>query len=212
MTALGALVGAQGFIGSMIGFEPATRAMRLIMHDQLNDEIDAQAERWLAADLELQAMGFDPGVGQVEVEHVEDANLLEGPHQSYLISPPTAFPMVCVMAYLTRPSATSGFGDQVDSSQITLAIDAFVKSGPVAQGVEAAHETIVHRRIQRTTEAINAVMRRNPALMGAVAPVPSPPLGGIDQAMWLRRDADGPDRYMLQGSRLEYQAQRAASY
>lgn len=212
MTALSALVGAQGAIGGYIGFEPATRAMRLIMASKLNDEIDAQASRWEHADLALQDLGFDAGVGQVEVEHVEKINIFEGPHTSYLFAPPEGFPTISLMAFYTQATPGSSAGDQYDTSQLTLAVETFVKAGPVPKGVELAYETIVHRRIQRTTEAVNAVMRRDPMLMGTVMPVPVPPRGGIDQVMWMRRDDKNTDRHMIQGSRLEYRAERAASF
>lgn len=208
-----ALVGNRGFVEAMIGFETVTRAMRLVMAQGLNAEIDRQSDKWRAADLELQALGFDPGVGQVTVEHVDPSHLHEGPHQSFLKAPPEAFPNVSVMAYLVVPTSTSGFGDQLDSSQLTLSVESMVKAGPVGDGLDTAFETIVHRRIQRMTEAVNAVMRRNPGLLGAVAPIQEPARGGIGQQSWVRREEKGSGpRFMWQGSRLEYTAQRASTF
>jgi hypothetical protein len=46
-------------------------------------------------------------------------------------------------------------------------------------GTEVAHETIVHRRIQRTTEAVNNVIRRDATLLGTVLPQQAPCRGGI---------------------------------
>lgn len=215
------LSGNRLFPESMIGFESATRAMRLVLLDQLNDEIDRQSERWNAADLELQTLGLDPGVGQVNVEHVPDENLHEGPHLPLLTAPIERFPNVSVIAYVTRATPGQGFADQVDSQQITLAFETMVKAGPVPDGpdgkgpgpVDVAFATIVHRRIQRTTEAVNAVLRRNPTLLGAVLPMQSPGVGGIGQQSWIKRQEGGQSpRYMWQGSRIEYTAQRISTF
>lgn len=208
-----ALIGNRGLTQSLIGFEPATRAMRLVLAQDLNAEIDRQSQSWYAADLELQALGFDAGVGQVDVEHVDAAHLHEGPHLSFLKAPPEAFPNVSVMAYLVVPAPTSAFGDQVDSSQLTLSVESMVKAGPIGEGLDTAFETIVHRRIQRMTEAVNAVMRRNPTLLGVVAPIQEPARGGIGQHSVIKREEKGAGpRFIWQGSRLEYTAQRASTF
>lgn len=210
-TAFDALVGNRGLGESLIGFEPITRAMRLIMSEYLNDEIDRQSGAWSTADLELQELGFDPGVGQVDVQHVPIENIHEGPHWSLLKAPPERFPAVVVMAPYAQPMTNGGFGDQFDSSNVVLAIESFAIAGPVAADMDVPFETIVHRRIQRMTEAVNAVMRRNKTLLGSVAPIQSPPIGGIGKQSWVKM-ADGRDRYIWQGSRLEYTSQRVSIF
>lgn len=201
-----AVIGNGQYLESGIGFEPAGRAARLVLVDQLNDEIDKMSERWKAADSALQQLGLDAGVGQVDVEHVAPENFHEGPHKSLVEAPPEAFPNISVMAYMTVPSA-SQFGDQVDSSDITLFIESMAIAGPVPEGLEVAFETIVHRRIQRMTEVVNAVISRNQTLLGTVHKMSLPPRGGVGNNSWLRREV-ATGRHLWHGSRLQYTVQR----
>lgn len=201
-----ALIGNRGLLEELIGFEPVTRAARLLLVRDLNDEIARQAERWGQEDLAVQSLGLDPGVGQVDVEAVADENFHEGPHISFLMAPPERFPNVSVMAYMTAP-AGSQLLDRADTSDLTLFVDTMVKAGPVPSGQETAFETIVHRRIQRTTEAVNNVIQRDPMLLGTVLGH-GPPRGGIGQQAWVRNDGTSPTRYLWHGSRLQYTLQR----
>lgn len=199
-----AVIGRGTTLEPGIGFEPVARACRMTLLQFLNDEIDAQSERWRNADSRLQELGMDEGVGQVDVERIPPANFHEGPHKSLIEAPPEAFPNVSVMAYMTVPAA-SQFGDQVDSSDITLFVEAMAKSGPVPEGLEVAHESIVHRRIQRMTEALALVIARDPMLLGTVHGMRLPPRGGVGNSTWLKQRSKGAgDRFLWQGSRLQY--------
>lgn len=203
-----ALVGRSNFLEEGIGFEPTARAARMLLLDRLNDEIDAVSERWMSADLALQSLGMDEGVGQVEVEHVAPENFHEGPHQALIEAPPEKFPNISVMAYMTVPSA-SQFADQIDSSDITLFVESMAIAGPVPDGQEVAFETIVHRRIQRMTEAVVAVIASDRMLLGTAHDLRLPPRGGIGKNTWLRaKDKGSGPRYLWQGSRLQYTLQR----
>lgn len=209
--AFDALVGNRGLIEGLIGFEPVTRAGRLILAQQLNDELLVESDRWRAPDLALQEMGFDAGVGQVDLEPVQTANFHEGPHQSFLLAPPERFPNVSVMAYLSAP-AGSQLLDQADTHDITFYVEIMVKAGPVAEGAETAFETIVHRRIERTTEAVNRVIRRNTTMLGTVLDQQLPARGGIGAQAWIRGGDKGTGpRYLWHGSRLQYTFQRISS-
>lgn len=200
----GTIPGDPALLQDMIGFEPASRAARLVLFDQLNPEIDAMSSTWLDADSALQELGMDEGVGQVDVPHVLPANFHEGPHKSLIEASPEAFPNVSVMAYMTVPSA-SQFADQVDSSDITLFVEAMAITGPVPEGLEVAHESIVHRRIQRMTEAIANVIKRNKTLLGSVHDLRTPPRGGVGNSSWLRKTENGAgNRHIWHGSRLQY--------
>lgn len=199
-----ALVGNRPHLESGIGFEPAARAAKLLLLDRLNDAIDAQNDLWRRADEANDALGLDPGVGVIEAEHVQPQNFHEGPHKSLVEAPPEAFPNVSVMAYMTVPSA-SQFGDQVDSSDITLFVESMAIAGPVPDGLETAYETIVHRRIQRMTEAVASVIGSDPTLLGTVHYMSLPPRGGVGQNAWLRREGRGAgSKHLWQGSRLQY--------
>jgi hypothetical protein len=180
---LPALEGRSPFISdNFIGFEPVTRAARLVLFQGLDDEIDRQPE-----------------------------NLHEGPHRSLLEQPIEAFPNCSVMAYVTIPSGEQF--DQFDTSDITLFAETMVIAGPVPKGQEVPFETIVHRRIQRTTEAVNAVIKRSGTLLGTVNPIQSMPRGGIGNSSWLRPQEKGSGpRYLWHGSRLQYTLQRHAHF
>lgn len=194
-----------------IGYEPVTRAVRLLLADRLADELAVEAERWRSADLQLQQMGFDPGVGQIDLEPIPNSHLHEGPHESLLMAPAESFPNVSMMAYLHAPSASQMF-DTFDSHDITLFVETMVKSGPVTPGTEVAHETIVHRRIQRTTEAVNRVVRGDLTLLGTVMPQELPPRGGIGRQAWVQNNQNETgQRFMWHGSRLQYTLKRATT-
>lgn len=208
--AFDALVGNRPYLETLIGFEPLSRAVRILLLHELNDEIDAQSERWRQADSALQQLGLDPGVGQVTVPHVPVANLHEGPHKALIEAPVEQFPNVSAAAYMAVPSAEQF--DQFDKNDLTLFVESMAIAGPVAAGQEVAYETIVHRRIQRMTEAVAAVIRRSGTLYGTVNPIQMPPRGGVGNSSWLKRDKKGTgDRYLWQGSRLQYTLQRSAA-
>lgn len=210
VTTLEALVANRGQLETMIGFEPVSRAARLVLYEGLNAEIASQQSRWMAADLELDRLGLDPGVGQVTVDPVPTANIFEGPHKSLVDSPIGRFPNISVMAYMTVPSPEQF--DQFDTHDLTLFVESMAIAGPVVSGAETAYETIVHRRIQRMTEAAAAVIRRSGTLLGTVNPIQMPPRGGVGNASWLRPKEKGAGvRHVWQGSRLQYTLQRHAA-
>jgi hypothetical protein len=113
-----ALSGNRGFVEDQIGFETVGRAARLVLAQNVNEQITKQAERWHAEDLALQSLGFDPGVGQIEVDEIPIGHIHEGPHQSILTAPPESFPCISVMAYVSVPSGDQL--DRMDQSDLTL--------------------------------------------------------------------------------------------
>lgn len=201
------------FLSSQIGFEIGTRAAQLILLEGVNDELAAQEELWAGSDLALQEL-LGGGPGQTDLERFETTAFHAGPHKSFLKAPPAAFPNVSVMAYYTQPEAVQF--DQIDNMQLRLYVEVICKAGPISSEGSTEHsdfETIVHRRIERTTEAVHAVLRRDPTLRGTVLPTEVPPRGGIGDQSWVRREEKGSGpRYLMQGSRLEYTLQRQARF
>lgn len=210
----GALVGNRQLLENMIGWEAVGRAARLVLLQGLNAELDRQQALWSGADAALDQLGLDPGVAVVEVPHVLAANFHEGPHKSLVENAgPDKFPNVSVMAYVTVPSASQF--DQFDSSDITLFVESMAIAGPVVADNSnlTAVETIVHRRIQRMTEAVNNVLRASTNLLGAVLPIQGQPRGGIGPATFLKSTQKGAGpKYIWHGSRLQYTLQRNASF
>ena len=209
-----ALVGNRTDLETLIGFEPLGRAARLVLFEELNDQIDVESERWHRADLALAELGLDPGIGQIEVEHVAPENLHEGPHRSLMDAPPESFPNVSVAGYAVVASPEQF--DRLDSNRLTLFVESWATSGPIERDASAIDvlpfETILHRRIQRMTEAVAAVIRGSVDLLGTVNPIELPPRGGILNQSWLKSTAQGTGpRYLWQGSRLQYTLERNAA-
>lgn len=201
------LVGNTPLLDDAIGFEQVTRGALKLLIDNLNDEIADRQTRWAAADLEWQSW-TGSSVGQTDVDEIPLDHFHEGAHQTIIQAPVSQFPMVSAMAYLIQPAAERF--DQFDTATIRLFVEAMVHAGPVAEGSDVTFETIVHRKIERTTEAIAAVIRRDPTLCGTAKPgIERLPRGGIGAQAWVRREEKGKEpRHMWQGSRLEYTIQR----
>lgn len=205
-----AIVGNRGFLEAGIGWEPVTRAAALVLFEGLNDMIDQVSEIWKPADLKLQELGMDSGIGQIEVEHVKAADFHPGPRRTMIEQPPERFPCISAFAYMSVPSASQF--DQFDSSDITLFVESMATSGPIEAGTELAHEAIVHRRISRMTEAVAATIARSGTLLGTVEPFTRPPRGGIGNNSWLKGQGSGTGpRHLWQGSRLQYTLKRHAA-
>jgi hypothetical protein len=202
-----ALIDNRSHLESDIGFEAISRAARLVLFQGLNDELDRQSDRWKTGDSAMQSLGFDPGVGQIGLDHVLPEHLHEGPHESLLTAPVTSFPNVCITAYLSSPSGEQF--DQYDTSDVTMSLESFVIAGPVADGHQIAFETLVHGKIMRTTEAVKRTIAMSGTLMNTVLPIQLPPTVGLTRASWLRSEKDGQGAgYLIQGSRVQYTMQR----
>jgi hypothetical protein len=209
MSVATALVGNTDLLEPGLGFEPVGRAAMLLLFDGLNQEIETQQERWSEQDLKLQELTSGT-VGQIDIEPIEGDHFFEGPHRSLVDAAPSAYPNVSVMGYSTQPKVTQY--DQFDSMNMRLMVEVMVKAGPVPEGQEVDFETILHRRIQRTTEAVHIVVSSDRTLLGTVEPIQLPPRGGIAQQSWARREEKGRGpRYLWQGSRLEYALERQSA-
>lgn len=205
------LVANRGPVEDLTGFEIVGRAARLVLIDGLDDEIDRQQERWRMSDAEFEAAGHDVGIRAEGVEHVSATNIFQGPHKSLAQSPMDRFPNVSVTAYASRPGPGNIESDRIDVVAISLMVETVVRAGPVVEGRELFFESLAHRRIERTTEAVLAVIRRSRNLLGAVAAV-TQPRGGIVNTTWVRDSADGQGPlYVLHGSRFQYELVRPAS-
>lgn len=205
------VVGATSGLAQTLGFEEGTRGALKVLIDGLNDEIGLRSSMWAAADLEWQEFA-GLGIGQVDVQPVELGNFHEGPHRSIVEAPISDFPAVCAWSYFTR--ATGGGLDGAERTGLRLAVETFCASGPVTDDSLMSHETIAHRRIQRTTEAVNSVLMRNRSLCGAVQPgIVESPSGGPTNQSFIRKEESGSGpRHLWQGSRLEYTLQRNSTF
>ena len=191
-----------------IGPEIVNRAARLTLLSDLNTELTRASGRWDQSDLAIQSVGMDVGIGVTELEPFLPANICEGPHRSILSAPPESFPFVTVGAHVAVPTGGPRI-DQLNTYDITLMIECYVKTGPVLEATDLHHETVVHRRILRTIEAINIAIRQTKNLHGTVLPFE----GGArlvihDQSEVSGSETTSGERYLQQGARLQYTLQR----
>jgi hypothetical protein len=207
------LVTGRGPMDPQHGFEAVGRAARLVISNSINNEIDRLQQVWSTADQEFEAAGFDVGVSAEGVEHISVENIFQGPHKSLAASPITRFPNVSVTAYATRPSAQDAQSDRIDVPELSLLVEVMVKAGPIVNGNDLLVDQILHRRVERTSEAVIAVIARSKNLYATVDSI-SLPRGGIVNASWTRNEASEGETgktYVLQGTRFTYALIRRVS-
>jgi hypothetical protein len=205
------LIGNRGLIEDLTGFEIVGRAARIVLIDGINSEISRQQERWKQADLEFEAAGYDVGIRAKGLENISSNNIFQGPHKSLSQSTLDRFPNISVIAYASRPGTGNTQFDQMDLVEISVIVEMIVKAGPVVEGQELFYESVAHRRIERTTEAVLTVIRRSRNLLGTVNTV-TQPRGGIVNSTWIRDTQDGQgDLYVLHASRFQYALNRQSS-
>ncbi len=205
------LVANRGPIEDLVGFEVVGRAARLVIIDGVNAQIDAVQERWAAADDVFEAAGHDAGIVAEGVEHVSPENVFQGPHKSLLTSPISRFPNVTVSAYATRPGSGNPQNDVHRTLEISLLVELMVAAGPVDARGQLFFETLAHRRVERTSEAVLKTIGASQNLLGTVNPV-GDPRGGIVNSSWTKKSDGGREEiHVLHGARFQYALTRYAA-
>jgi len=200
------IIANRGPIEPLQGFEAVGRAVRLVLAGGLNDEIDRQQQRWLQADELFETAGFDAGLRAAGIDHVATDNIFGGPHKSLVASPLGRFPNVSVTAYAARAAPSNSLNDRMKAIEVTMLVETMVYAGPRTDDNALFVESLVHRRIERTSEAVIACIERSRTLLGTVDHVPQPS-GGLVNASWTRtEDTEGASGaiYVLHGSRFQY--------
>ena len=201
------LVANRGPLEDLVGFEVVGRAARLVLIESLNDEIDRVQDRWRAADAIFEGAEHDEGITAQGVEHVEDANIFQGPHKSLMASPMSRFPNVSVTGYAVRPGPGDQMQDVHSLAEVSLLVEFVVAAGPVDDplvGDALFCETLAHRRVERTSEAVLATIGRSRNLLGTVLQV-GEPRGGIVNASWSKKTDGGAGKtFVLHGARFQY--------
>lgn len=206
------LVANRGPLEDLVGFEVVSRAARLVLIDSVNDEIDRVQERWRAADLLFEEDGNDAGIAALGLDHISSDNIFQGPHKSLLGSPISRFPNVSVTGYAVRPGAGDALNDVHRNVEVSLLVEMIVVAGPIGEiGDDLFCESLAHRRIERTSEAVLAAIGRSQNLLGTVITI-GQARGGIVNASWIKRTDGGNEQaYVLHGARFQYAPQRQAS-
>lgn len=193
-----------------IGLEDIQRAALIQIAQNLNDMIDTINTEYATKDVE-----FSTAMGQVnsvtEVEHIPTGSFHEGHRPSLIEADMALYPNVSVMAYQAMPG--DELLDQLDTFNNSLYIEAMVKS-PIftADADEVKAETIVNRRIQRMTDAIKRVITADITLGGTQFALQDPPTVNITDAFIRRAEKSRGDRWLWQGSRVEYTIKKYSNY
>ncbi len=208
------LVANRGPIEDLIGLEVVGRAARLVLIEGLNGEIDRVQERWASADAIFEEAGHDVGVTEHGVDYVEGANIFQGPHKSLMAAPMTRFPNVSVTGYAMRPGPGDPMQDVHRLLEVGLLVEVCVAAGPVDDpdvGDSLFCETLVHRRIERTSEAVLATLGRRQDLLGTVLRL-GEARGGIVDKSWTKKTAGGAGQtFILHGARFQYAPTRLSA-
>lgn len=189
------------------GLERISREIVMIFADQLNDEIALQEAAWEQLDQEMaNTLGF--AYSAITVERFPLTHLYLGHVPSLINADVSRYPNLSVMGFVSRQS-----GEGIDlyhSINDTIFIEVMCKSGPyqASDASPSPGEDLVNRRTQRTTDAVVAVMNRNPTLNGLVQRIVGPPEVEISDVFGKHEHRDRGPRYWWQGSRLMYRVER----
>jgi len=129
-------------------------------------------------------------------------------------SPMTRFPNVSVTGYAVRPAAGDQQQDVHRLLEISLLVEVAVVAGPIgapAVGDSLFCETLVHRRIERTSEAVLATIGRSHDLLGTVLQV-GEARGGIVNQSWTKKTEGGASQtFIVHGARFQYAPTRLSA-
>lgn len=199
-----------GLFGASVGLETIQRAALLQLKNGLNDAIQAIEAEWTPLD-----QAYATAMGQTYVattlETVPEGSFMEGHRPSLMEAPIEKYPNVSCMAYTAMPSTDQI--DQADMFNDQLYIELMVKSQVFSSDAdEVSAETIVNRRIQRMTDAVRRVISADLTLGGQSLALQDPPTINITDAFIRRFEKSRGDRWLWQGSRIEYTVTKYAEF
>lgn len=179
-----------------IDAEDVQRQTIKILYDKLNTEISARNTQWTVKD-----NAFYASIGRASpgftVEEISPENFYPGVVPSLIKAPIENYPNVSAYVSISAPT---GSGDDVaEEYRMTLAIEVMVKS--------VSGELEVNSRIQKTLEAVHAVMIKNPLINGTVNTM-NPPLRTTGDVFVRREDHSRGDRWFWQGGSLTYPVEK----
>jgi hypothetical protein len=164
-----------------------------VLKDNLNTELDAQYTLWQTIDSSL-------GYPLVRNEYVRPENFYHGHRPSLIDAPVDKYPNVCSMAWQATPEVERL--DEMNKYQIILFIESMCKS------VEDEEE--LNSRVQRMTDAIHTCFMKNKSLGGTTVRLGDTPRATLSE-IFVRPEIRGHgDRFLWQGSRLEYSIEKYA--
>lgn len=182
------------------GLETLQRAVLQILHDNLNSELITTEAVWAPKDIAW-AASMNQIYKEVELEPIQDRNFFSGHQPSLIKRGPDSFPAVTVLAYNSAQGGDTAY-DQAWGLQERVAVETLVKAGFYPEDdISGIGEDIVNGRIQRTTDAIIAVLAHNRTLGGLVAAIGDTPTVQISEVFAVSDDQTG--RWYWQASRID---------
>lgn len=182
------------------GLETLQRAALQILHDNLNSELITTEAVWQQKDIDW-AVSMNQIYKEVTLEPIADANFFSGHKPSLIGRGPDYFPSLTVLAYSSTTGPDAGM-DQAWGLSERISIETLVKAGFYPnEDISGVGEDIVNGRIQRTTDAIIAVLAHNRTLNGLVQSIGDTPDVQISEVFAVTDERSG--RWYWQASKID---------
>lgn len=190
------------------GLETLQRATLQILYNNLNSELITTEALWAPKDIAW-AASMNQIYKEVTLEPIQNENFYSGHKPSLINKGPDYFPAVTVLAYNSAQGGDTAY-DQAWGLQDRIAIETLVKAGFYPDDdISGVGEDIVNGRIQRTTDAIIAVMAHNRTLGGLVQSISDTPTVQISEVFALSDERKG--RWYWTASRIDLVITRLSS-
>lgn len=200
--------------GPGTGLEKIQREAFIVLFQNLNAQIQLVESAWESLDQEFATI-IGENYEALTLEPVENINFHLGHRPSLIKAPINFYPNVSMMAYQSRPSSPDNL-DQYSSYSNRLMVELMVKSPEYNEGdtdKQQQAESIVNKRIQRTTDAANNVIMQHQTLNNTVPGVESSPNVIISDVFKRTQESGGyGPSWLWQGSRLEYTFGKTSSH
>lgn len=188
-----------------IGLERLQREAFIVLFNKLNDELALVESAWAQLDQQLSTLTPYDYV-EINLEGIQPQNFYLGHRPSLIQAPINRYPNVSIMAWRAGSEAPDNI-DQLASYRQNLAIEVMVKSRTYKEADEPdllTAETEVNARIQRTTDAVNNVILANKSLNGVTTEISRTPSITLSDVFVREEKTSYGDKWLWQGSRLEY--------
>lgn len=188
------------------GLEEIGREACLILIEEINDELEAQETSWHTKDKEFAAargVAYEP----IFLEKIQPSNIHHGHRPSLIEAPITEYPNLSIMAYTSDVSDDDM--DQVAKHENIMFVELMCKA---TSQEHTDPEELLNRRVDRTADAVVAVINRNKNLNGKVDPFDDAPRVSISNIFSRSEFTGSGPTFIWQGARLDYVFNKIAYY
>lgn len=192
-----------------LGLERLGRECLVVLMSGMDAELERQQTDWAGLDEDL--AGFrEVDYVPITLEQIAPQDFHLGHRPSLINAPIERYPNISTMAYRSTESPFNTL-DHIDSSMLTLMVEAMVKAEPQDQSgnveIELEAQDLCNRRIQRLTDGIVTCLLQNKTLNGMVPEIGTPRVVITD--VFTRRDKTSHgQKWFWQGSRVEFPIQK----